>query len=1740
MSNETGEGKTGVTASVAHADTSSPETIDIADAGRHHCDAFHLADLDLRGDDRLIADVAAWRAGAAARDEYAQAQPPGGAHDTTHIDHNAIGRVDKIVGSVTVMRSGAAVVLHTGDAVFKGDVIQTGGGSSIGIFFADGSAVHLAANTRMALNAYSYGAEANAAAFTLIDGTFGFVAGKLAGLGDMKIMTPVATMSVHEGAIGWAHELTGSETASISTKLGGIAYSFAVTDRGDDSHGLYDLIADGSVVGSINDPHLISYLDQSGNLVSLPLDSSNVGGELAQFLQAGNAVPGALGVHGSGSAIDAPSFPNPVGLNPGLTSLSVSPGSSFIPGAVVPPTEFFGPSLPHPSSPPVTPSSNIFIWNGIGDWDKNPLDWNRGFAPTSAIDTVIIQSGKASYNNGYAIGSLTVSQGATLNITGGSLSATSITNSGAVALNSSGADPSLVIDGAITLSGGGTIQMLGQTALDFIVGAPGTNATLTNADNLIVGSGNIGNGDGNLTFVNDATVDATPILHGDSGLLVVDTGRAIGNFGVLEATLTGELLIHDQLINANLVRADGVKSSVVIANDSPTLGGHVPGNANVNTGLIHATGGGLVSIENSTIVNSGVDGQGRILDGVVQAGASSKILLDNATILHGLVSVLSGGEMSTAVGTSNRIDTSNGPTHNTTVPSIVNAGKVLVSDDSSLTLASPFDIENAGTIELASTSGETLLAFNQPFAILSGGGSVILDGRIGLPQERMGAAVGKTAEDVIDGVAGPGFATVSLENRDNTISGAGAIGQGDGALAFRNDAPGTVDADLSGQTLLIATGSNTILNAGLFEASNRGYLDITSALDNSGDVVARAGSEVLIRADVGNESGATIVADGTFARTVITGAAGKPVAVDNFGDVAARNGGSISFQFSQITNEAADAADPAGRIVAGQDSRIDVDNSSVDNAGVIVARHGGTIAFDLDVVTNEDAGLIRARGRDSTISFDRSRVTNDGEIAAVRHGEISFISSGIDNTGLIAAIGSGSEISFADDRIDNSGAIVAERRGAVEFDGSRVDNARHGTIASVGRDSLVGFDSDLLRNSGRIEAVQRGTIELDRSLVANEHRGVIDAEGVGATIAFERDLIGNWGAISATLGGLLVVDQSSVANARGAIIAADGRGSEVRFDRDDVDNFGRIEAEDRGTVVLDHSVVLNERHGVIEADGRGSEVRFDHDAVDNSGRIEAERHGEVTFDRSHVDNDGVIDARQGGTVDFNHTHVDNAHGLIAAVGCGSTIDLDHAHITGGELASAFGGLIHTVGGNSDLSGVRIACGSDVTVETGTTLRLDHGTTMNGGLLSIDGRLDVVGSTLSHVAISDASVVNFGAGDTLSPDDVLTFVGTATVNVQESANFHMTLAGFTSGDVIDLRDLVVTSAIWDGSSLLLNGAPTAFSISGGLPFGDTFGFTSDGAGGTDLEVSPQLVSVSATAVSGTVGSPIALSISDTENGGAAVTSFMISDIPVGATLSDGSHSFTATTGATSVDVHDWTLGSLTVTSPDINDFVLVATATATDSNGFNYSATTTEAVSVGLEIASPSSQTVTFGGPAGELKLDDPASFWGHIVGFGGTAPDAEHSDVIDLVGVSSSAVFNDDSSSGLLSITDGAYHASFTFDNFHGTLSYASDGHGGTFIFDPPSPAGGAAGTTGVAGNDNFSWISALNETPGGGIHVDPPLGASSAGQLPQVLASVMQEHADSWAEAGHQDGLLVNAAAEQLQAHILSAAHLR
>ncbi len=130
------------------------------------------------------------------------------------------------------------------------------------------------------------------------------------------------------------------------------------------------------------------------------------------------------------------------------------------------------------------------------------------------------------------------------------------------------------------------------------------------------------------------------------------------------------------------------------------------------------------------------------------------------------------------------------------------------------------------------------------------------------------------------------------------------------------------------------------------------------------------------------------------------------------------------------------------------------------------------------------------------------------------------------------------------------------------------------------------------------------------------------------------------------------------------------------------------------------------------------------------------------------------------------------------------------------------------------------------------------------------------------------------------------------------------------------------------------------------------------------------------------------------------------------------------------------------------------------------------------ISASSSATVTFTGGTGSLVLNDPDGFTGQIIGFTGTAPDAAHSDTIDLVGIDyNSPNFTEsyNSSTGLLTVTDGTNNASIAFDNFNATLDFASDGNGGTLITDPPTASDhdvsvqSSATADGVSGSITFA-----------------------------------------------------------------------
>ncbi|HTP93378.1 MAG TPA: hypothetical protein VMJ52_16660, partial [Xanthobacteraceae bacterium] len=84
---------------------------------------------------------------------HVQVAQAGGAAATAS---QMIGHVTKLQGSATVIRNGVSIILNMGDNVEKGDTVQSGSNSTLGITFIDGTVFGLASNARMVLNEMVY------------------------------------------------------------------------------------------------------------------------------------------------------------------------------------------------------------------------------------------------------------------------------------------------------------------------------------------------------------------------------------------------------------------------------------------------------------------------------------------------------------------------------------------------------------------------------------------------------------------------------------------------------------------------------------------------------------------------------------------------------------------------------------------------------------------------------------------------------------------------------------------------------------------------------------------------------------------------------------------------------------------------------------------------------------------------------------------------------------------------------------------------------------------------------------------------------------------------------------------------------------------------------------------------------------------------------------------------------------------------------------------------------------------------------------------------------------------------------------------------------------------------------------------------------------------------------------------------------------------------------------------------
>jgi len=128
----------------------------------------------------------------------------------------SIGTIMELDGGVKATRvNGQQVTLSQGDAVFQGDIIETGTGGSVGIVFADDTIFSLGGEGRMVMDEMVYDPDTQSGSFstTVVQGAFSFVSGQVAKTSPdgMVVNTPSATIGIRGSTVLGQAAAEGSE-----------------------------------------------------------------------------------------------------------------------------------------------------------------------------------------------------------------------------------------------------------------------------------------------------------------------------------------------------------------------------------------------------------------------------------------------------------------------------------------------------------------------------------------------------------------------------------------------------------------------------------------------------------------------------------------------------------------------------------------------------------------------------------------------------------------------------------------------------------------------------------------------------------------------------------------------------------------------------------------------------------------------------------------------------------------------------------------------------------------------------------------------------------------------------------------------------------------------------------------------------------------------------------------------------------------------------------------------------------------------------------------------------------------------------------------------------------------------------------------------------------------------------------------------------------------------------------------
>ena len=553
-------------------------------------------------------------------------------------------------------------------------------------------------------------------------------------------------------------------------------------------------------------------------------------------------------------------------------------------------------------------TGGIILANGTGSEVQllSNVSITAGTLQTLNGGVIRAVSGQSVFLNGLTIaGTYVVDNNADTHITG------TINNLGAINLNAVGNLTRLVLDANSTLTGGGTLNLVGVNAQ--VTGG----FQLTNFDNVIQGQGNLG---ANLTaIVNQAggIIDANvsgQVLYVDP----VNSPTGFVNNGLLEATNGGFLQLTNNgggsFVNNATILANGAGSEVQLLQNVDITGGTLSGTGG---GIIHALTGQAVFLHNVTLSGPYVNDNNadtHITGTINNLGSISLNAVANLTrlVLESDVTLTGGGTVN--LNGVNAQITAGGGFQLTNVNN-------LIQGQGNLGANVAFILNQAGGVINANVTGQGLLVdpINNPNGFVNQGVFEATNGGLLQLTGNGGGAFVNTGSTIL--ASGSGSEVQLLQNVDITGGTLSATGGG-------------IIHALTGQAVFL----HNLTLSGPYVSDNNTDTHITGTINNLGSISVNAVGNItrlVLESDVTLTGGGTVNLNGANAQ-ITTGVGFQLTNVNNLIQGQGNLGANVAFILNQ-------AGGVINANVTGQGLLVDPINNpnGFVNQGVFDATNGG-------------------------------------------------------------------------------------------------------------------------------------------------------------------------------------------------------------------------------------------------------------------------------------------------------------------------------------------------------------------------------------------------------------------------------------------------------------------------------------------------------------------------------------------------------------------------------------------------------------------------------------------------------------------------------------------------------------------------------------------------------------------------------------------------------------------------------